>query len=85
MSVMASLFGHWNPPDDVFIDAVDQLLDGRDEFSTEFENEECGLHVLPGDIEVLLADRHVLVKGVHVGALVVVGPAEEVREEEHHS
>ena len=70
--------------DDILFLAVDRLLEFLDQFAIEFEREEGGLHMLPIDPEVLGLDGHILVERDHVGALVVVGPAEEVREEEDH-
>lgn len=40
--------------------------------------------MLPSDIEVLLSDGHVLVKGHHVRSLVVIGPTEEMSQEKDH-
>jgi hypothetical protein len=63
---------------------VDLLFEFGDEGFAEFGDEEGGLHVFPGDVEVLWHDGHAFVQLLHVGPLVVVGPAEDVRQEEHH-
>ena len=55
-----------------------------DVIAVEFEDEEGALHVFPGVVEVLLPERHVLVEGVHVWALVVVGTSEQRSQELHH-
>jgi hypothetical protein len=71
-------------PNDVLFESVDQFLDGSNQVAVELEDQEGGLHMLPGDVEVLLPDGHVLVEGVHIRAFVVVGAAEEMRQELHH-
>jgi hypothetical protein len=47
--------------DDLRLGGVDGLFELLDQIFAEFEYQECGLHVLPGDIEVYLFNRHVLV------------------------
>lgn len=40
--------------------------------------------MLPGDVEVLGLDGHILMQRDHIWSFVVVGPAEEMSEEEDH-
>ena len=40
--------------------------------------------MFPGDVEMLGLDGHILMQRDHVRSLVVVGPAEEMGEEEDH-
>lgn len=40
--------------------------------------------MFPSDVEMLGLDGHILMQADHIGSLVVVGPTEEVCEEEDH-
>ena len=69
---------------DLFVEAIDAFFEFGDEFLVEFEDKEGRLHVFPGDVKVDALDRHVLVQGHHVRALVVVRPSEQRSQELHH-
>ena len=70
--------------DDIFVGAVYSFFEFGDEIFGEFEDEEGGFHMLPGDVEVFLFYWHFLMEFDHVWSFVVVGSTEEEGQELHH-
>ena len=70
---------HWTYcVDDVFCSSVYKISYFFDSISAYFKYTEGRVHVLPGDIEMLLLDRHVFMESKHIRASVVIRSTEEV-------
>lgn len=70
-------------------DVIESFIDFDPEFSdkrlAQLEHKEGGLHMLPGNIEMLRPNWHSFMKLLHDWSFVMVWPSKDVSQKQHHS